>query len=95
MLGIGVLGEINIFSDNKGLCTNSSFPGSTIKKKHNSIPYHAFRWAAAAKELSVLFERRKEKMAHLLTKYLKNTKHELFSSCTLWLSEKTFSGGGG
>ena len=41
MLGIGVLGETNILSDNKSFCTNSSFLGSALNKNHNSISYHA------------------------------------------------------
>ena len=84
MLGIPVDRETNVFSDNQSVCINSSVPESTLKKKHNSLAYHAVRWAAAAGELRVCFEKGKDNLADLLTKNLEKVKHQRFSSCIMW-----------
>lgn len=41
MMGVPVLGPSYIYGDNKSAITNSSMPESVLKKKCNSICYHA------------------------------------------------------
>ena len=84
MLGIEVVGDTNAFSDNKSMCMNSSIPESTLKKKHNSIAYHAVHWAVAARELHVCFEKGIDNMVDLLTMNLERIKHHKFCSCIMW-----------
>jgi hypothetical protein len=48
MMGIPIDGAANVFCDNKSVVTNATVPTSTLKKKHNSIPYHRVREAVAA-----------------------------------------------
>ena len=84
MLGIPICGYTDSFSDNKGTVLNASVPESTLKKKHNSIAYHAVRWAAAAQELCMCFEDGKDNMADLLTKNLEKNKHQTFCRCIMW-----------
>ena len=84
MLGIPVDGHTQVFSDNQGVVLNATVPELTLKKKHNSIAYHAVRWASAAGELRVCFEEGKDNLADLLTKNLEKAKHSLFSQCILW-----------
>ena len=54
---------------------NTSFPDLELKYCHNSISYHAVRWAAVARKLQVLFEKLNGNMVDLLTKNLDKVKH--------------------
>jgi hypothetical protein len=47
MMGIPLTGPSFIFSDNKSQVTNSTRPDSTLKKKCNSICYHAVQESVA------------------------------------------------
>ncbi len=50
MMGIPLTGPSYIYGDNKSQVTNSSRPESTLKKKCNSICYHAIRESVAMGE---------------------------------------------
>ena len=76
--------ETNVFLDNQSVVLNASMPESTLKKIHNSIAYHAVRWAAASGELRVCFEKGIDNMADLLTKNLERVKHAALSACITW-----------
>jgi hypothetical protein len=47
MMGILLTGPFFIYSDNKSQITNSTKPESTLKKKCNSICYHAVQESVA------------------------------------------------
>jgi hypothetical protein len=47
MMGVPLTGPTFIYGDNKSQVTNSSRPESTLKKKCNSICYHAIRRSSA------------------------------------------------
>ena len=51
--GVEIYGPTDVFSENNSLVLNASMPGSTLKKRHNPITYHASRWAVAAKDMKV------------------------------------------
>ncbi|KAL7504486.1 LOW QUALITY PROTEIN: hypothetical protein ACHAXN_002117 [Cyclotella atomus] len=50
MLGVPIGGATRIFGDNMSIVTNSSKPESTLKKKSNSVCYHAVREAVVMGE---------------------------------------------
>jgi hypothetical protein len=50
MMGVPLTGPTFIYGDNKSQVTNSSRPESTLKKKCNSICYHAIRESVAMGE---------------------------------------------
>jgi hypothetical protein len=53
MMGIPIVGPSYIYCDNNSVVLNSSGPASTLKKKSNSIAYHAVRWSVAVDEQRV------------------------------------------
>jgi hypothetical protein len=68
MMGISLSGPTYIYGDNKSQVTNSSRPESTLKKKCNSICYHAIRESVAMGETLLTHTRTGENLAHFLTK---------------------------
>jgi hypothetical protein len=48
LLGVPIDGPANMYCDNDSICSNSTKPESTLKKKHNAIAYHRVREAVAA-----------------------------------------------
>jgi hypothetical protein len=57
-----------IYGDNKCQVTNSSRPESTLKKKWNSICYHAIQESVAMSETLLMHIRTGENIADFLTK---------------------------
>jgi hypothetical protein len=53
MMGIPIVGPSYVYCDNNSVVMNSTAPASTLKKKSNSITYHAVRWAVAADKMRV------------------------------------------
>ena len=70
MMGVPLEGPTYIFGDNISVINNSSKPESTLKKKSNSICYHAVREAVAMGECVVGHIRTHFNFADLLTKTL-------------------------
>lgn len=70
MFGIPIDGQARIFCDNESVVTSSSFPESTLKKKHCSIAYHRIREAVAADKILIYFENSSSNIADLFTKSL-------------------------
>ena len=68
MMGIPLSGPTYIYGDNKSQVTNSSRPESTLKKKCNSICYHAIRESVATDETLLTHIRTGENLADFLTK---------------------------
>ena len=50
---IPLIGPANVYCDNQGVVMNTSIPGSTLSKKHNSINYHVICESAATGILRV------------------------------------------
>ena len=50
MMGVPLTGPSFIYGDNKSQVTNSTRPESTLKKKCNSVCYHAIRESVATGE---------------------------------------------
>ncbi|MGH3053704.1 MAG: Ty1/Copia family ribonuclease HI, partial [Gaiellaceae bacterium] len=70
MLGVPLLGPANGFCDNQSVVINSTWPDSTLKKKHNSISYHKVRECIAAKIIRLAKEDGTTNLADILTKSL-------------------------
>jgi hypothetical protein len=67
-MGILLSRPTYIYGNNKSQVTNSSRPESTLKKKCNSICYHAIRKSAAMGETLLMHIRTGENLADFLTK---------------------------
>jgi len=80
MFGVPISGPTDVLCDNQSVVNNSSKLGSALHKKHNSIAYHAVRWAVAAGVLRVGKVDTKENLADAFTKRLTATIRELLFS---------------
>jgi hypothetical protein len=65
MMGIPLSGPTYVYGGNESQVTNSSRPESTLKKKCNSICYHAIRESVAMGE-TLLMHIRTEESSRLL-----------------------------
>jgi hypothetical protein len=74
MMGIPLSGHTCIYGDNKSQVTNSSRPELTLKKKSNSICYHAIRELVAMGETLLTHIRTGKNLADFLTKTTSGTK---------------------
>ncbi len=68
MMGVPLTGPSFIYGDNKSQVTNSSRPESTLKKKCDSICYHAIRESVAMGKSLITHIRTQFNLADLLTK---------------------------
>jgi len=68
MMGVPLTGPAYIYGDNKSQVTNSSRPESTLKKKCNSICYHAIRESVAMGETLIGHLRTWNNLSDFLTK---------------------------
>ncbi len=73
-MGIPSTGPTYIYGDNKSQVTNSSRPKSTLKKKCNSICYHAIHESVAMGETLLTHIWTGENLADFLTKTTSGTK---------------------
>ena len=70
MLGIPVDEPAFVFGDNKSVLANTTVPGSTIKKKMNSLSYHFIREGCARDKWRTAYVNTHLNCADLLTKTL-------------------------
>ena len=70
MFGVPVEGPTEIFCDNLSAVKNCTCVESKLTKKHNSLAYHAIRWAVAAKIIRLAWIDGKLNLADALTKLL-------------------------
>ena len=70
MFGIPIENPTYVFCDNQSVITNSTTPGSKLKKKHVSISYHRVRESIAAGVIRVAYIHTKDNLADVLTKML-------------------------
>ena len=74
MFGVPIDGPARVFCDNESVVRSSSFPESTLKKKHVSIAYHKVREAVAAGKILIYYESTNSNLADLFTKVLSHIK---------------------
>ena len=70
MMGVPIDGATRIFGDNMSVVTNTSKPESTLKKKSNSVCYHAVREAVVMGKALVAHIGTAYNLADLFTKVL-------------------------
>ena len=89
MMGVPVTGPSYIYGDNMSVINNTQRPESTLKKKNNSICYHAVRESVAMGESLTGHIRTEDNLADLLTKVMFGSKrrrlvqgilHDIFDS---------------
>ena len=68
MMGIPLSGPTYMYGDSKSAITNFTTPESTLKKKSNSICYHAIRESVATGESLLTHVGTHDNLADLLTK---------------------------
>jgi hypothetical protein len=74
MMGIPLTGPSFIYADNKSQVTNSTIPESTLKKKCNSICYHAVQESVATGESLITHIDSDNNLSHLMTKVTRGGK---------------------
>ncbi|KAL3786440.1 hypothetical protein HJC23_011021 [Cyclotella cryptica] len=84
MMGVPVKGASYVYGDNMSVVTNTSKPESTLKKKLNSICYHAVHEAVAMGEALVAHIPTKKNLADLFTKVLYGQTRRFIVSRMLW-----------
>jgi ABC-type thiamine transport system ATPase subunit len=67
-MGVPVTGPSYIYGDNMSVINNTQRPESTLKKKNNSICYHAIRESVAMGESLTGHIRTEDNLADLMTK---------------------------
>ena len=83
MFGVPIQGPAEVFCDNNSVVLNTSRVESKLNKKHNSLAFHAIRWAVAAAILRVAWIDGKENISDAFTKILgKEEKEYLFGNWT-------------
>jgi hypothetical protein len=70
MMGVPIDGQTYVYCDNMSVVSNTTKPESMLKKKSNSIAYHAVREAVAMKELVIAYIKSEDNIADLMTKVL-------------------------
>jgi len=84
MMGIPLTGPSYIFGDNKSQVTNSTRPESTLKKKCNSICYHAVRESVAMGESLITHFKTGFNLSDLMTKVTHGIKRRRLVSGILY-----------
>ena len=84
MLGIPIAGSTSVFCDNESVVKNSTAPKSTLKKRHNAIPYHCAREAQAAGIIRVAWESGDTQIGDLLTKLMPGPRLRELVGYVLW-----------
>ena len=83
MFGVPVEEPTNVLCDNLSVVKNSSLIESALNKKHNSVAYHAVRWAVAASVIRVGKIDTNYNLADAMTKRLTSQKRDaLFGDWT-------------
>jgi hypothetical protein len=84
MMGVPMKGASYMYGENMSVVTNTSKPELTLKKKSNSICYHAVREAVAMGEALVAHIPTKKNLVDLFTKVLYGQTLRFLVSRMLW-----------
>jgi hypothetical protein len=85
MMGVPIDGPTYVYCDNMSVVHNTSSPESMLKKKSNSIAYHAVREAVAMGEILIAYIKTNNNVADLMTKVLPNSeKRSALIAKLLW-----------
>ena len=81
MMGIEISGPTYAYGDNMSVIHNTQRPESVLKKKSNSICYHAIRESVAMGEMMTAHVRSADNPADICTKIISNG--IIFSICRM------------
>jgi hypothetical protein len=85
MMGVPIDGPTYVYCDNMSVVYNTSIPESQLKKKSNSIAFHAVREAAAMKEILIAYINTSSNVADLMTKVLPGgEKRDILIAGLMW-----------
>jgi hypothetical protein len=70
MMGFELDGPVHMFGDNNSVIINTTLPSSMLKKKHQSIAYHAVREAQASGIITFKYTPSAQNWADVCTKPL-------------------------
>ena len=84
MMGVGISGPSHIYGNNMSVIHNTQRPRSMLKKKSNSICYHAVRESVAMGESLTGYIRTNENVGDLATKVLYGQKRRYMVSQLLY-----------
>jgi Reverse transcriptase (RNA-dependent DNA polymerase) len=85
MMGVPIDGPTYMYCDNMSVVNNTTAPQSVLKKKSNSIAYHAVREAVAMGELLIAYIKTNENLADVMTKALPGgEKRDALIQSMLW-----------
>ena len=76
MLGIPVIGPVDLYGDNQSVIANTTVPTSVTKKKHNAVSFHRTREAVAAGIVRITYVASQKNLSDALTKALGPTVYE-------------------
>ena len=76
MFGVPLERASRIFCDNESVVKSSSYPETTLKKKHCSIAFHRVREAVGAGKQIIFHENSESNLADLLTKVMNKIKRQ-------------------
>ena len=74
MMGVPLSGPSYIYGDNMSVIHDTQRPESTLKKKNNSICYHALREAVAMGECLTMHIPTKDNLSYMMTKFIYGSK---------------------
>ena len=84
VFGVPLDGLENLFCDNTGVVKNTSIPGSTLSKKHNTINYHCMSEASTFGILCLRKEDTATNLANPLTKLIPFSRKQELLGCLLY-----------
>ena len=70
MMGVPLTGSTHVYGDYMSIIYNTLRPESTLKKKSNSICYHAVREAITSDKLLITHCKTRDNHSHMITKIL-------------------------
>jgi hypothetical protein len=84
MMGVPIDGLTYMYCDNMSVANNTTAPELMLKKKSNSIAYHAVREAVAMGELLVAYICTNANIANVMTKALPGGESDKLIQAMLW-----------
>ena len=84
LIGVPILGPMDVYCDKEGVVLNSQLPESTLKKKHLSIYYHFVCKCCAKQAARIAYVPTDKNLADLATKCLDQVKRKNIVSQLLY-----------
>ena len=83
MLGVPLEGPARVYCDNESVVKNTTYPESSLKKKHCAVAYHKIRESVAAQKILIFHESTGTNLADLFTKTMNFEKRSKLIKCII------------